>query len=222
MHWNETNATSGRVNAAVVAVTDPVSGQPALKGALVSLCRHEVDWYGFAASAAQMQPGAPYSAIARTTTGSSCELAGMTPVADWEQEARNALNLATGTASIMRDTTKGTVRVAIHDNEILKGLFFVSPQPVLVSRELAVSLINTPEPALTALAGIPRSGQADPGRVVCACLNVGINTLRQAIHDGARSVPELGKCTSAGTSCGSCKPELQSLIDATPALIAAE
>jgi assimilatory nitrate reductase catalytic subunit len=50
-----------------------------------------------------------------------------------------------------------------------------------------------------------------------------MNDLRRAIDAGHRSVPALGACLNAGTNCGSCKPELQALIDATaPVKLAAE
>lgn len=222
MHWSGTNASAGRVNDLTTAVTDPVSGQPALKASRVRLQRFDALWHGFAASVAPLRPDSAYSAVARTTSGWSCELAGMTTPADWESEARRVLNLDTGSASLMSDTARGVVRVAIHDGSELAGLFFASPNPVRVNRELAVSLVSGEEKALTALAGLPASGQPDPGRTVCACFNVGINTIRRSINDGATTLAALGNCTAAGTNCGACKPELQVLIASSPILTAAE
>jgi len=141
---------------------------------------------------------------------------------DWELEARRVLNINTGNASLMSDTAKGIVRLAVHDGSELKGLFFASPNPIEVMRQLAISQVNSNELALTALAGLPVSGQPDPGRTVCACFNVGINTIRRSIRGGAMTLVKLGNCTAAGTNCGSCKPELQTLIDTTPILAAAE
>jgi len=40
--------------------------------------------------------------------------------------------------------------------------------------------------------------------VICSCNNVDKGTICQAIADGVHAVPELKKCTKAGTSCGSC------------------
>ena len=62
------------------------------------------------------------------------------------------------------------------------------------------------------LLGKPLAGE-DPGRAVCACFGVGVNTLRQAIRDGQLgSVEAIGEALRAGTNCGSCIPELQSLL----------
>ncbi len=222
MHWSRANAPTARINACIASETDPVSGQPALKGAAVRAQRFAPGWHGFAASSAMMRPALAYSAIARTKTGWRGEFAALTPPENWEQQARQALNLTSGTASIMRDPARGTVRVAIHQGAVLAGLFFASPQPVTVARDLVVAKIGQKVAALEALAGLPIANQPDPGSTVCACFNIGENTLRSAIKAGAISVETLGKYTSAGTNCGACKPELQALINATSNLTAAQ
>jgi assimilatory nitrate reductase catalytic subunit len=222
MHWSGVNTSAGRVNALSSGTTDPVSGQPALKSARVRLQKYAAAWYGFAASAAPMQPNANYSAVSRTANGWSNELAGTSVPTNWEAEARSVLNIKAGRVSQMSDPAKGIIRLAIHDGPTLLGLFFAAPNPVTVARDLANTRINSDVAAFTALAGLPAVGQPDPGRTVCACFNVGINTIRLAILDGAATVAEIGNCTSAGTNCGSCKPELQTLINDTPILAAAE
>lgn len=222
MHWSGTNSATGRINAAITPITDPTSGQPALKGGQVHLSRLDALWYGFAASVAQMSPQSAYSAVTRTTSGWSCELAGTKTPASWEQQARRALNLNTGSISLMRDSAKGITRVAIHEGPRLTGLFFAAPTPVTVDRQRAVSQVGSNEQALAALAGLPAVGQPDPGHLVCACFNIGANTIRSAIHQGAITLVAVGNCTAAGTNCGSCKMELQSLINAAPVLTAAE
>ena len=186
------------------------------------LRRFDALWYGFAASVAQMSPHFAYNTVTRTTSGWSCELAGTGTPANWEQQARRALNLNTGSISLMRDSTKGITRVAIHAGSRLTGLFFAAPTPVTVDRQLAVSQVGSCEQALAALAGLPPVGQPDPGHLVCACFNVGANTIRTAIHQGATTLVAVGNCTAAGTNCGSCKVELQGLINAAPILTAAE
>jgi ferredoxin-nitrate reductase len=58
-------------------------------------------------------------------------------------------------------------------------------------------------------------GPAAPvlGKLVCSCNNVGADNLRQAIAAGCGSLPELCATTGAGTGCGSCRPELQRLLE---------
>ena len=49
---------------------------------------------------------------------------------------------------------------------------------------------------------------------ICSCNNVSKKDVRDAIGDGAFSVPDLKTCTRAGTSCGSCVGLLTQLLNA--------
>src|SRR5262245_46406548 len=49
---------------------------------------------------------------------------------------------------------------------------------------------------------------------ICSCNNVSKGDLCEAIAGGCSDVPELKKCTLAGTSCGSCVPLLKQLLEA--------
>ena len=51
--------------------------------------------------------------------------------------------------------------------------------------------------------------------MVCSCFAVGVNDLRRAItEDQALSVQAIGELLKAGTNCGSCRPEIQAILDA--------
>jgi NAD(P)H-nitrite reductase large subunit len=54
-------------------------------------------------------------------------------------------------------------------------------------------------------------------RQVCNCHRVNENVICDAIKNGADSVEAIGACTKAGTGCGSCRGELQRLIQLQPA-----
>lgn len=223
MHWTDIVSSTGRINAVVAPRTDPVSGQPALKGTDVTVSRYAAGWYGFAASITDMRPTRPYAVIARCKSGTRAEVAGFKLPDTWEAEARAVLGLTGGTACVIEDAARGTARVAITENGRITGLFFAARTPVALSRSHAVALIGTEADPFTALAGRPGADRPDPGATVCACFDVGINDLRRAIESGATSVAALGSCTQAGTNCGSCRPELQALIASTPVLkLAAE
>ncbi|MHA3024373.1 nitrite reductase large subunit NirB [Mycobacterium sp. BMJ-28] len=49
---------------------------------------------------------------------------------------------------------------------------------------------------------------------ICSCNNVTKGDLKEAICGGCTDVPDLKKCTLAGTSCGSCVPLLKQLLEA--------
>ncbi|MDO6589273.1 nitrate reductase [Loktanella sp. D2R18] len=222
LHWTRQQSASGVVNSAVATRIDPVSGQPATKSSRVDAGKCHVAWYGFAVSAAAMEPSRPYHAIARTSTGWQTEVAGMKIPGDWELEARNITATQRGDAAVMHDAATGDVRVAIIDNNKVTALFFASTTPVVVARQHAAGLIGSDVAGLAALAGRVAADMPDPGATVCACFNVGVNTLRDAIGQGATTVTALGNATCAGTNCGSCKPELATLIAQFQIPVAAE
>jgi assimilatory nitrate reductase catalytic subunit len=49
--------------------------------------------------------------------------------------------------------------------------------------------------------------------IVCACFQVGLDTVRKAVSCGAvKTVADIGQTLRAGTNCGSCLPELKRII----------
>jgi assimilatory nitrate reductase catalytic subunit len=68
-------------------------------------------------------------------------------------------------------------------------------------------------PAL--LAGRPGADMPDRGAIVCACMNVGANTIINAVaRSGCTSVESVSALTRAGSSCGSCRAEIRLLVEA--------
>ncbi len=61
-----------------------------------------------------------------------------------------------------------------------------------------------------------RSGQkSEPviGKLVCSCNNVGSGNLEKIIDGGCDNFQELCKASGAGLGCGSCKPEVQEILN---------
>ena len=222
MHWTRQTARGGTVNSVIASVTDPVSGQPALKRGSVSVSLFKAEWYGFLACASRPVADTSYAATSRTTTGWQVEMAALETPEDWVQLLRDMAHLPDATASVLEDGTHGTIRVALCENDIVQAVFYASPQPVVLSRTAAIAHVGTSTPPLAALAGRMGQDQPDPGSVVCACFNVGQNTLQAAVDAGAHSVAALGIATCAGTNCGSCKPELARLVAQAALPVAAE
>lgn len=226
MHWTRQRSISSLSNTLMPAVTDPVSGQPALKAGTVSAQRYEANWYVFAASQSELSATGDYAAIARSATGWQGEFAGDDKPenwpGNWERFAVRIFGDVSGDLSIIEDAKTRTTRIALHQGEHLIAVMFAGPSPVRLARSHAVSLIGTKTPALAALAGRVGEGQPDPGPTLCACMNVGINTVRDAIQGGAGTVQKVGEVTCAGTNCGSCKPEIAALLELPPLRIAAE
>ena len=221
MHWTAETAPTGRVDALVPALTDPVSGQPALKSAQVAIRPFAAAWYGFAVAAGPITPRADYWARATLPKGQQVELAGGALPEDWIQEARALFGL-TGDPLVMQDRRRGLVRLAFVRDGRLQAALFVAPEPVALSRShVAAALGADCGPDL--LAGQAAAGRPDEGALICACFSVGENSIVRAIASQAlTSVEAVGKALGAGTNCGSCRPEIRAILEAKAVARAAE
>ena len=224
MHWTGENSSAGRIDALVAGVTDPVSGQPESKAARVAIKPFAAKWYGFAVSATPLQPDCGYWATARTATGWRAELAGTDTPADWKSTAAAALfGLSPDTNCLsMTDPARGLFRVAFVQDQKVVAVLFIGPDPVAVSR---LHLAGLPGQAAVAgvLSGRPGGTMPDPGETICACFNVGLNTIRNAIAaQGLSDLAAIGVALQAGTGCGSCRVDLAALLAEPRRLEAAE
>ncbi|MGJ8605101.1 MAG: molybdopterin-dependent oxidoreductase [Marivita sp.] len=211
MHWTGETAPSARIDALVKAACDPVSGQPESKASVVALTRFDAAWYGFAVARDPMALASDYWAVARTSTGFRAELAGLTAIHDWEVEARRMFAAPDATLVSMIDTKGGNARIVLHHAGILIGALFVAATPVAVMRDYLATLPGTT--GAGAISGRTPSDVTDPGPVLCACFEIGVNTIVTAIEtQGLMSVDQIGAVLNAGTNCGSCRPELSDLL----------
>lgn len=222
IHWTDLTGPTGRVGALVPAQVDPISGQPALKDAAVTIRPFAALWYGFAVAAHDFRPRSDYWAIAPTEGGMRAELAGSAPVPDWQAYARDLFGLPDATLSMLSDTARGRVRLALSVDGRVKAALFCAPGPVALSRSAVAAMMDQAAPHI--LTGQAPLNRPDPGPTVCACFNVGRDTILRAIRDGGlMSVQQIGAALAAGTNCGSCLPELGGLLrqarkdDALPA-----
>jgi assimilatory nitrate reductase catalytic subunit len=210
MHWTGETAPTGRIDALVTGLVDPLSGQPASKSAAVAIRPFAARWYGFAISRDDLRPSCDYWAKAAVTGGVQVELAGCDVPESWADWAQDLFGCGLPTAQVA-DPARGMHRLAFAEGGRLTAALFVARDPVLLSRSHVASLLGTADGGV--LAGRPGADQPDPGATVCACLNVGMNTIRRAIaDDGLMSVDAIGAALGAGTNCGSCRPELAALI----------
>ena len=147
------------------------------------------------------------------------ELAGEAPAEDWAECARGMLTADADEAqwSELFDSARQAYRGARFVEDRLDSCFFIGPEHRLPPRDWLIELFGRATVAgrerMRVLAGTPRAGQEDAGQIVCSCFSVGRNTLCQAIAElGLQSPEAIGEKLQAGTNCGSCVPELRTLI----------
>ncbi|MFC3612890.1 molybdopterin-dependent oxidoreductase [Lutimaribacter marinistellae] len=221
MHWTGETAPSARIDALVAAATDPVSGQPESKASVVAVSRFDAAWYGFAVSTREIALRSDYWALARTRHGYRAELAGAAAIADWEGEARRLFDAPDAQAVSVADHGRGVARIVLHEKGIVLGALFVAPEPVAVMRDYLSTVPGTA--ADSVLTGRPPADVPDPGPVVCSCFGIGVNSIIDAVESGkAASVEAVGAALGAGTNCGSCRPEIATLLQSIRQREAAE
>ena len=218
IHWTDQFASHGRVDALVSPHVDPVSGQPALKHTPVSVLPFATERYGFAVlrekPPAAVLADLDYWALAPVVGGWRLEFAGAAQAVSRflpPDDAEDAVSY--------HDARTQQVRGVSFNGNRLTAAAFIAPDPVAVARDFVASALAAPVDEtgarLRLLAGRAGTGSVDPGSTVCACFNVGRNTILAAIAAGADTPDGIGKLTSAGTSCGSCRAELGGLLNAT-------
>ncbi|MEP6342600.1 MAG: nitrate reductase [Maricaulaceae bacterium] len=231
MHFTDSFAKSGRVDALVHNLVDPLSGQPASKSTAIAVRKYEAAWYGFAAilhdefETLSLPPEASYWAKARTENGLRIELAGLDLPNDWRAFMQELLGYADNIDILdMVSPIDGQTRMACFQDGQLIALLYTSVQPVAVSRDWACAQLSTEPLAANRhrlLAGRPGADMPDKGAIICACMNIGVNEISHAISNGCRSIDAIGDLTTAGTNCGSCQPEIRNMLQEAQ-LVAAE
>lgn len=219
MHWNDQFAGNARVDRLVSPVIDPISGQPALKSSRVAIRHYPAIAYAFAVTA--QRPGkldSAYWAVAKADGGYRLELAFDALPDDWTCWVRETFGISPEIEPIgYADNRSSQVRLAFFDGGRLLAAIFIADTPVMVARNWAISQLSADHADLRTrfalVAGRPGAGRADPGATVCSCFGIGVNQITAAIRDGCQSVEAIGKSTSAGTNCGSCRAEIRGIID---------
>ena len=211
IHWTGETASAGRVAALVAGTVDPVSGQPALKSAAVAITPFAAAWYGFAVSTRPIAAGCDYWATGVLPAGHQAELAGLAAPQDWAVAARAMFGIK-GDPVVVDDRRHGILRMAFTEGDHLRAALFVAREPAALSRSHVTAMLGTPSQAQI-LAGRPGGDRPDEGAVICACFNVGVNTILNGIaNQNLMTVEAIGAALSAGTNCGSCRPDLAALL----------
>jgi assimilatory nitrate reductase catalytic subunit len=221
IHWTGPFAGCARVDALVAGNVDPVSGQPELKAMPVAVRKASMQWHGFAVSRAKPRSEMlAYWALAPAAGGWRLEFADRDAADDLPCVMRRLLDLAPDTELLSyQNARSGAYRCAAFEGDALIGAAYIAPSPVAVSRTwLAAQLsvtFETTRDRLTVLSGRPASAEADKGPIVCACFDVGRNQIAASIVNGCATVAAVGAATTAGTNCGSCRTEIERIIDAS-------
>lgn len=100
----------------------------------------------------------------------------------------------------------------VHNDRLVGATLIGDKNEFAEFRDLIANGIELSEKRLQLLRA---SKAADPveGKLVCSCNTVGQGNLERAIRDGCTDFGQLCQQTGAGTGCGSCRPEVRSILE---------
>ncbi|RTR02908.1 nitrate reductase [Halomonas nitroreducens] len=223
IHWTDrfsARALAGRLLAAHV---DPLSGQPEAKHGAVAVtplaaaCEATLVVAGDLAVAGTVRESADYWTRIPLAHADRWQLA-------WDEGeaglARLTESLPVPASLWCDDPATGRWRAAGLEDGRLRWWLMVGPPAELPGlawldvrfAEAAEGRSLASERRRRLLAGCD-DGAADSGPLVCSCHQVGQAAIVAAIRAGDASVEALGARLACGTQCGSCIPELKSLIE---------
>jgi assimilatory nitrate reductase catalytic subunit len=98
------------------------------------------------------------------------------------------------------------------DQGRLAACLFLARDGSLPPRDWLIQQLGEPA-GPTLLAGRAPGAQVDRGPIVCACFDVGLTIIVNAIaQQRLTDVGAIGRALGAGTNCGSCRPALARLV----------
>jgi assimilatory nitrate reductase catalytic subunit len=224
MHWSENNASTGPADRLVGGACDPVSGQPELKATAVMARPQPMAWHGLLLRRASVRlQAADYWCRIAIDGGFGYTLSGIEKLAADDETPDAARILAwlgaapTSDLAVYADPARGVFRYASFVDGALDACLFIARDPKsLPDRAAAVMMFSEPPPdhnRARVLAGVSLAGIPSPGPTVCACFAVGRATIVEAVQSAKlTSVAEIGTTLRAGTNCGSCLPELATIL----------
>jgi assimilatory nitrate reductase catalytic subunit len=222
MHWSGQYAANAGAGSLSSPITDPFSGQPELKHVPLRIRREAKVWEGVLISRRDLRPtGFVHWSRQRVHGGWVYEFCGTETPDQGILLAKRFLDVFRADQLLDYRDRKGLTYRAAAVDEIgaMAEALLVAPAGQLPAREWLVSLLGGCQPLTLVernalLSGRSPTPVASVGRIVCSCFTVGVNQLANAVANGCSSLEAIGAALSAGTNCGSCRPEIRSIIDA--------
>ena len=216
MHWNDQFAADANVGRLIAPATDPISGQPELKHTPVRVSAVAPIWEAVLLSRSEISHWASNIVWSRSAGNgfTAYRLYGLSPLKNWSEWAQTSFG--DGNWLEYQDDSLGLYRAARLNEGRLELVFLAAPAGRRPNFDWLDTLftrqkLENPERA-DILAGCA-ANRKDPGPIVCACHQVGRNTILDGItSQGLTSVEALGRSLKAGTNCGSCIPEMKRLV----------
>ena len=216
IHWNDQYASNARVDSLVAPITDEISGQPEFKysrAAMVKVdtpvwatlvshnkldCTKFIHW-----SAAPLDQGRGF--IYHISIKSNF---------NWPDFITAKRITEQGPAQAYEqffDRQNGDQRLICYSSQRIEFAVFSHQDRKMLPDNLWMCALMS-EPVAETYWPLLSGTSAATGKLICSCFKVSEQDIQAAIDNGVNSAAALGQQLKCGTNCGSCIPELNSLL----------
>lgn len=210
IHWNNQFASSARISSLYLDAVDPISGQPEMKYTGVRIEAKTYLQYADIYVDRKIELETDYWLKTKTDYG-------------WHYQVGLDEQLSIETWSTMLsiegewlslDNGSNKQLICLNGTKIVCVIYaseHTFKQTNWVAKYFVKDNISFADVQVL-LSGIAPSAEMT-SRKICSCFGVTEQQIKSAIDKGCNTVDELGNKLKCGTNCGSCKPELQLLVD---------
>ena len=216
IHWNDQYASNARVDSLVAPITDEISGQPEFKysrAAMVKVdtpvwatlvshnkldCTKFIHW-----SAAPLDQGRGF--IYHISIKSNF---------NWPDFITAKRITEQGPAQAYEqffDRQNGDQRLICYSSQRIEFAVFSHQDRKMLPDNLWMCALMS-EPVAKTYWPLLSGTASATGKLICSCFKVSEQDIQAAIDNGVNSAAALGQQLKCGTNCGSCIPELNSLL----------
>ncbi|WP_435275863.1 molybdopterin-dependent oxidoreductase [Psychrobium sp. nBUS_13] len=215
IHWTQQTASNANISNCFSQRVDPISGQPDSKYVAVKIHAAAVAAHIHLFTRQDIDMGTDYWVKAKTNFGYEFIAATGDTSYDPLQWCRSRFDVD-GDWAYYESSAEGTQSIVCLLADQLQFVAFFQTDKALVNAQWIDDLFNADTVSASDVSQLlSRSTGTEylNGKIICSCFRIGENQILQAMKEGADSIQTLGNALKCGTNCGSCKGELQVLLN---------
>jgi len=214
IHWNDQFSSQGVINTLTPSLTDPVSGQPESKASAVNIEKFEATHWARIVTTTPLldQSLFSYWATHKFEHGYVTLIASDKPIDARELILAAQAQTQTSQAPSFSHYTNpltGFESGVLNDSSEVSAVYFCAKSPNALPS--SVWLLESFQ-SDSRVGGLLRGEQGHPDSLVCACFATSRKAIELACEQNSLSLSQLSERLGCGSKCGSCKPEINILI----------
>ena len=216
IHWNDQYSSMARVDTLVAPITDAISGQPELKYTCANITKVNTQAWAIIVSRNQLDCAQFINWNASPLGQGQGYLYQIAIAANfnWPDFIANKRLHEQGPAQAYEhfsDHKHNDQRlVCFSDQQVELAIYSHQDSNQLPSASFMRDLFT--KPVANSYWPLLSSTTPSSGKLICSCFKVSEEAIQAAIEAGATSAQQLGQKLKCGTNCGSCIPELNSML----------